>query len=102
MLSAGASMDVFRRVLTYAYRAGANGYLAGRAIWWPAFEFFPDWAAMAAKLDTQARSYMAEINKLTGELARPWMQAPAMGGNVELASAGHEFPVDYPAFEQAV
>ncbi len=32
MLSAGASMDVFRRVLGFAYRAGANGYLAGRAI----------------------------------------------------------------------
>ena len=41
MLSAGASMDVFRRVLKFAYRAGANGYLAGRAIWWPAFELYP-------------------------------------------------------------
>ncbi|MBL8830913.1 MAG: tagatose 1,6-diphosphate aldolase [Rhodospirillales bacterium] len=102
MLSAGASMDVFRRVLTYAYRAGANGYLAGRAIWWPAFELFPDRAAMAAKLDTQARGYMTEINRLTADLARPWMQAPCMGGSAELAAAGHDFPSAYPAFEQAV
>lgn len=32
MLSAGAGKDAFKRVLNYAYRAGASGYLAGRAI----------------------------------------------------------------------
>ncbi|MCE3247206.1 MAG: tagatose-bisphosphate aldolase, partial [Geminicoccaceae bacterium] len=44
MLSAGAGKDAFKRVLTYGYRAGASGFLAGRAIWWRAFERFPDLA----------------------------------------------------------
>jgi len=34
MLSAGAAMAEFANVLRYAYRAGAHGFLAGRAIWW--------------------------------------------------------------------
>jgi tagatose 1,6-diphosphate aldolase len=40
MLSAGAGMTEFRRVLHYAYGAGASGYLAGRAIWLEAFQRF--------------------------------------------------------------
>lgn len=98
MLSAGAGMDVFRRVLTYAYRAGANGYLAGRAIWWPAFELLPDQAAMEARLSTEAVRYMQEINALTVAEARPWPMAPAISGKVELADAGQAFPQSYPAF----
>lgn len=102
MLSAGASMDVFRRVLVFAYRAGANGYLAGRAIWWPAFGSYPDIGAMESQLDDEAARYMAEINKLTVAQARPWMQAPAINGNLELAAGGHTFPADYAGFEQAI
>ena len=98
MLSAGASMEVFRRVLTYAYRAGANGYLAGRAIWWPAFQHFPDVAAMMADLKSQSADYMADINRLTDAKARPWTDAKLFGGSVTLADAGHSFPADYPAF----
>ena len=88
MLSAGASMEVFRRVLTFAYRAGANGYLAGRAIWWPAFESFPDLEAMERRLDGEAARYMDEINRLTVALARPWSEAPAVGGDPRAGSGG--------------
>ena len=98
MLSAGASMEVFRRVLTYAYRAGANGYLAGRAIWWPSFGAYPDLAAMEAGLDGEAAGYMAEINRLTVAEARPWTEAPIAKGGVTIADAGHGFPAAYPAF----
>jgi tagatose 1,6-diphosphate aldolase len=101
MLSAGASMEVFRRVLTFAYNAGANGYLAGRAIWWPSFGSFPDVAAMEAQLNGEATRYMGEINDLTVSKAKPWTEAPGIKGNVELVNAGHTFPSDYPAFEQA-
>ncbi len=101
MLSAGAGMEVFRRVLTYAYRAGANGYLAGRAIWWPAFELLPDRAAMEARLSTEAVRYMQEINALTVAEARPWAEAPGIAGKIELAGAGHRFPQSYPAFDSA-
>ncbi|SDB59027.1 tagatose 1,6-diphosphate aldolase [Bauldia litoralis] len=98
MLSAGASMEVFRRVLTYAYRAGANGYLAGRAIWWPAFQHFPDIAAMKADLATQSVNYMGDINRLTDAKARPWVEAKIFGGHATLDNAGHSFPADYPGF----
>ena len=47
MLSAGASAENFRKVLQYAYRAGASGFLAGRAIWWESFvQNFPDISQM--------------------------------------------------------
>ncbi len=71
MLSAGASAADFSKVLTYAYRAGANGYLAGRAIWWEAMQAFPDTAAIAKRLDAEAVPYMRQINALTAKAAKP-------------------------------
>jgi tagatose 1,6-diphosphate aldolase len=97
MLSAGAGMEEFRRVLGFAYRAGANGYLAGRAIWWKAFGAFPDLTAMDRELAGDGARYMAEINRLTDELAQPWREASADGGRLALADAGLEFPARYPA-----
>ena len=71
MLSAGAAASDFAKVLTYAYRAGANGYLAGRAIWWDAMQAFPDAAAIGKRLDSESVPYMRSINALTAKLARP-------------------------------
>ena len=79
MLSAGAGMDDFRRVLTHAYRAGASGYLAGRAIWLKAFQQFPDWAAIRAELRRNAVAYMHELNALTDAAARPWCEHACYG-----------------------
>jgi tagatose 1,6-diphosphate aldolase len=98
MLSAGAGMEQFRRVLAFAYRAGANGYLAGRAIWWQAFGAYPDLAAIEAGLRKESTRYMDEINRLTDEIARPWGQAPAMSKGVQLENAGHTFPSLYESF----
>lgn len=97
MLSAGAGMEEFRRVLGFAYRAGANGYLAGRAIWWKAFGAFPDLAAMDQALATDGRRYMVEINALTDQLAKPWDQGGLEGGKLALAEAGIDFPGRYSA-----
>ncbi len=72
MLSAGASQPAFRNVLHYAFEAGASGYLAGRAIWWDAFQHFPDMGPMKAALRNHAAAYMAELNTLADEKARPW------------------------------
>lgn len=72
MLSAGASKDAFRRVLSYAYAAGASGYLAGRAIWWDDFQAFPDLHAIREGLGANGAPYMAELNALTDAEARPW------------------------------
>ena len=79
MLSAGAGMADFRRVLHYAYAAGASGYLAGRAIWLEAFQRFPDWDGIRDELRGAAVPYMRELNKLTGTMARPWHTHPCYG-----------------------
>lgn len=79
MLSAGAGKAAFRNILTHAYRAGASGYLAGRAIWLDAFAHFPDWQRMRAELQGDAVAYMRELNALTDAEARPWRQHPAYG-----------------------
>jgi tagatose 1,6-diphosphate aldolase len=71
MLSAGATAKDFSNVLTYAYRAGANGYLAGRAIWWDAMQAFPDTAAIGRALQADSVPYMRSINVLTSTAAVP-------------------------------
>ena len=50
MLSAGAGKPEFKQILEHAYKAGASGYLAGRAIWLDAFQAYPDWSAIEAGL----------------------------------------------------
>lgn len=90
MLSAGAGMSEFRRVLHYAYRAGASGYLAGRAIWLDAFQRFPDWDGIRDQLRGEAVPYMRELNSLTDAMARPWHTHPcygAAGARVEPADS---------------
>jgi len=79
MLSAGAGKAAFRKILGHACRAGASGYLAGRAIWADAFASFPDWAAMRAWLEGDSVAYMRELNALTEAEALPWHRHPAYG-----------------------
>lgn len=99
MLSAGAGMEEFRRVLTHAYRAGASGYLAGRAIWLDAFGHFPDWAAIERELRGGALEYMHSLNALTDAAARPWAQHPCYGaGGARIQPADASFRHVYPGF----
>jgi len=90
MLSAGAGMEEFHRILTHAYRAGASGYLAGRAIWSKAFAHFPDWQAIRDGLRGEACDYMRALNALTDSSASSWSAhscyGPA-GARVEPADA---------------
>jgi len=80
MLSAGAGKTQFRNILTHAYRAGASGYLAGRAIWLDAFSHFPDWARMRADLAGEGADYMRDLNALTDATALPWHEHAGYGG----------------------
>ena len=73
MLSAGATSSDFERVLHCAFRAGANGYLAGRAIWWEAMRQFPDLAACATRLREDGVTTMQRYNQITDESAKPWV-----------------------------
>jgi tagatose 1,6-diphosphate aldolase len=72
MLSAGATRTQFRRVLGFAYRAGASGFLAGRAIWAEAMAAFPDLDACRAALRDSGVSYMRGLAALTGRRADGW------------------------------
>lgn len=99
MLSAGAGMQQFERVLHYAYRAGASGYLAGRAIWLEACRRFPDWQAIQAELADKAVAYMRALNAMTDARAQPWHCHPCYGETgprVLPADAG--FRHAYPGF----
>ncbi len=99
MLSAGAGMGEFRNILTHAYRAGACGYLAGRAIWLKAFNHFPDWDAIRAGLEGEAVDYMRGLNELTDLEAPPWTahrRYGASGPGVTPADAS--FRHVYPGF----
>jgi tagatose 1,6-diphosphate aldolase len=99
MLSAGAGMEEFRKVLTHAYRAGASGYLAGRAIWLKAFEHFPDWDAMRSGLRGEALDYMRSLNALTASAALPWQQHSCYGpGGPRVLPADASFRHVYPGF----
>ncbi len=99
MLSAGAGMDEFRRVLHYAYAAGASGYLAGRAIWLKAFQRFPDWDGIRDALHAEAVPYMRSLNSLTDAAARPWHAHPCYGaGGARVEPADASFRHAYAGF----
>jgi tagatose 1,6-diphosphate aldolase len=83
MLSAGAGKSDFRNILTHAYRAGASGYLAGRAIWLDAFSHFPDWRQIRTGLETESVNYMRDLNALTDTDALPWHEHALFGGEGE-------------------
>ena len=90
MLSAGAQAAEFANVLHYAYAAGANGFLAGRASWWQALKHFPDLAAAREQLEREAVPYMKELRALTATAAKPW----SVTGQYVLRSEG-EFAANY-------
>ena len=89
MLSAGAGKPEFRRVLEYAFAAGASGFLAGRAIWLDAFQAYPDWGAIRAGLEGGAADYMADISALADAKAANWAAHACYG-----AGGARFVPVD--------
>lgn len=95
LLSAAAGPTDFQRSLTYAYRAGASGYLCGRAIWQAAFEHFPDLPAMEHDLESVSTQFVEGINSLTDRLASPWHRHPAWQGGVVMAGDGPAFAAQY-------
>lgn len=97
MLSAGAGKEDFARVLEHAFKAGASGFLAGRAIWLDAFKAYPDWARIEAELRGDAAAYMARICALADTHAANWAKHPCYGENgATFSPAGPEFRNGYP------
>lgn len=98
MLSAGAGMAEFEAILARAYRAGASGYLAGRAIWAEPFKAFPDWEAIRAGLRATSVPYMERINALTDAQATPWLAHPLFRDGVSVPSPDAGFRHAYEGF----
>lgn len=96
MLSAGAGADDFEQSLHYAYRSGASGYLAGRAIWSEAFDAFPNYDKMETLLKTRSRDILDRLNALTDAKAARWHDHRSFGGQhpVPAVQLG-EFPRNY-------
>jgi tagatose 1,6-diphosphate aldolase len=98
MLSAGAAMEPFRRILAHAFRAGASGYLAGRAIWWPSLEQnFPDWDAFRLGVQRDGVPYAQMLQGLLDTTGKPWMECRAFKDGIDLMYAGPDFFRFYPA-----
>ncbi len=93
MLSAGANMHDFYKILQYAYQAGASGYLAGRAIWLEAAQHYPNLSAMEKALHEESLVYMQKLNQLTEQQATPWFKHK--GRSVQLVGADQHFPRNY-------
>lgn len=79
MLSAGAGKAEFRNVLDHAFKAGASGFLAGRAIWLDAFSHYPDWNAIRSDLQGEAADYLADISALADDKAANWADHSCFG-----------------------
>jgi tagatose 1,6-diphosphate aldolase len=101
MLSAGAGTEEFRAVLRCAYKAGASGYLAGRAIWAGPFKAFPDWEAIRAGLREKSRPYVESLNRLTDEAATPWFSHPRFRDGVGVPNPDGSFRRFYAGFPPA-
>ena len=98
MLSAGAGKAEFRNILAHAFRAGASGFLAGRAIWLEAFSSYPDWAAIRAGLEGEAAAYMADISVLADREAQCWHAHACYGeGGARFAPTDASFRHVYQA-----
>ena len=73
MLSAGVTPEQFLRVMVYAYAAGANGFLAGRAIWANGLQQFPDLAACHEALRTEGLQTLQSLTDLTRKVGQAWV-----------------------------
>ena len=70
LLSAGVTTEQFIRLLGFAYNAGANGYLAGRAIWKAPLGAFPDIDATRKALQSQGTDALLKIIDFTQKQAQ--------------------------------
>ena len=96
MLSAGAGKAEFRNVLDHAFKAGASGFLAGRAIWLDAFNHYPDWDAIERDLRGDSSAYMSDISALADAAAADWSKHPCFGeGGARFAPADASFRHGY-------
>lgn len=72
MLSAGAAPANFARVVGHAARAGAAGFLAGRALWSDALDLWPDVQRVREQLQQQGLARLRSVRDTLRAEGRPW------------------------------
>lgn len=72
LLSGGISTDEFVTVLEYAYAAGAQGFLAGRAIWKESLQAFPNMSACRNRLQRDGVMAMERLLQATRDHAQAY------------------------------
>ncbi|MFQ6059089.1 MAG: tagatose 1,6-diphosphate aldolase [Anaerolineae bacterium] len=73
LLSAGVTFDEFAHQVEIVCKAGASGFLAGRAVWREAMEI-TDGAERRRWLGTVAAERMRRLADIAGEHGRPWWE----------------------------
>lgn len=71
LLSAGVTFDEFTLQVEIACRAGASGFLAGRAVWREAMSM-SDEVERRQWLETTATDRMRRLAEIAGKYGRPW------------------------------
>ena len=98
MLSVGATAEHFQRLLAYACRSGASGFLAGGALWWPAAQEFPDWQRVQWRVQQESAPHLTRSLAVLAEYGRAWPESPPHAGSVvEVTPAGPGFTERYGA-----
>jgi len=93
LLSGGVTFDEFARQVQIACRAGASGFLAGRAVWQEAMGI-TDGAQRRHWLETVGEERMRRLADIAGEHAQPWWEKRA-SSPAELAEIGEGWYVAY-------
>ncbi len=96
MLSMGADMTQFQRMMTHAYRAGCSGYLAGRAYWLETLSYYPNWQQMQQSLMGESLAFIDALNDLTDKYATPFHRCEDGGKATDLSLVDHDFCKAYP------
>ncbi len=94
MLSAGVGPHEFSLNLELAFRAGASGFLAGRAVWLDALDSYPNLHEIERRLRKHSLPYLRQISAMA-DAATPWTMHPRYAGKVQLQAASEHWYKEY-------
>lgn len=95
VLSVGISAERFQRLVAFACRSGASGFLAGRTVWWEAAQEFPNWDRLRWRLRQESAPQLTRALTAVAEYGRAWPETARYAGGVEIAPAGPGFTERY-------
>lgn len=94
VLSAGVGFDEFKRNVIIASKAGASGFLAGRALWKDSFRAHANPDGFRACLEVEGAARFKELESIVMQYGTPWYEK--IGGKGFLAAhAGSDWYKKY-------